>query len=87
MGLLDLLFPGSNKKIYRDDFKKSLHKISDLSEEERAYVEEVFSSDLEGGLSKFEIKERCKRLMHKPGDILEPYEVEKIKEKLEKHFG
>lgn len=86
MGILDLLFPSSDKKIYREDFKKSLHKISDLSDKERTYVEQSFTGDLEGGLSKFEIKERCKGLMHKSGDVLEPDEVEKTREKLLKYF-
>lgn len=86
MGLFDLVFPGSSKKIYREDFRKALRQISDLSDKERAYVEEAFRGVLDGGLSKFEIQERCKNLMHKIGDQLEPFEVEKIKEKLLSHF-
>lgn len=86
MGLFDLLFPGSSKKIYREDFRKALRQISDLSDKERTYVEQSFAGDLEGGLSEFELKERCRRLMYHPGDILESSEVEKIKEKLLKYF-
>jgi len=87
MGILDLFFPSSSKKIYHKDFKELLRKIPALSDEERAYVERAFSGDLEGGLSKFEIQERCKRLMHKPDDFLEPEEVEKTREKLLRHFS
>lgn len=84
MGIFD--FFDSSKKIYRWDFRKALRQISVLSDKERAYTEKMFESDLEGGLSKFEIAERCRRIMHQPGDILEPGEVEKIKEKLLKYF-
>ncbi len=87
MGLFDLFFPGSSKKIYREDFRKALRQISDLSDEERAYAERAFSGDMEGGLSKFEIQERCKRLMHEPDDLLEPEEIEKIREKLLSYFS
>jgi len=34
----------------------------------------------------FEIKKRCGKLMHKAGDILEPFEVKKIRDKLLKYF-
>lgn len=87
MSIFDLLFPGSSKKIYREDFKQTLRKIPELSDDERAYVEQSFANDLEGGLSEFELKERCRRLMYHPGDILESSEVEKIKEKLLSHFS
>lgn len=86
MSIFDLLFPDSGKRIYREDFRKALRQISDLSDKERAYAEEAFGSDLEGGLSEYEIKERCQKLMHKPGDSLESGEVAKIKEKLLKYF-
>lgn len=87
MGIFDLLFPDSSKKIYREDFKRALRQIAELSERERAYAEKAFSSDLSDGLSEFEVKERCRNLMHKSGDNLEPSEVEKIREKLLKYFN
>ncbi len=86
MGIFDLL-GASSKKIYREKFRKALQKISELSDKERAYVEEVFKEELGGGLSKFEIEERCRRLKHKAGDILESSEVRKIKEKLLEYFN
>ena len=86
MGIFDLIFPDTNKKIYQDDFKKALRRISELSNEEKDYVERSFSDELKGGLSKFEIKERCRKLMHKTDDSLEPSEVEKVKNKLLKYF-
>jgi len=85
MGLFDLLGT-SSRRIYRDKFRKELRKISDLSDKERAYVEKAFSRELKGGLSKFEINERCRELKYKTGDPLESVEVKKIKEKLLKHF-
>lgn len=86
MGLFDLLFPDSSKKIYRDDFRAALRMISELSDSERAYVEESFNKELKDGLSKFELKTRCTHLMHKSGDNLESSEIKKIKEKLLKYF-
>ncbi len=85
MGIFDLL-GASSKKIYRKDFNKALHQISALSPKEKAYIKEVFKSSLGGGLSKFEIKKRCGQLMHKTGDLLEPSEVKKIRDKLLKYF-
>ena len=85
MGIFDLLGV-SSKKIYRDKFRKALRKISELSDKERAYVEEAFKDELKDGLSKFELKERCYKLKHKTGDLLESSEVRKIKEKLLEHF-
>lgn len=86
MGIFDLIFPDTNKKIYRDDFRKALRRISELSNKERDYIERSFSNELKGGLSKFEIKQRCGELMHKTNDSLEPSEVEKTKNKLLKYF-
>ncbi|RLF35503.1 MAG: hypothetical protein DRM99_04510 [Thermoplasmata archaeon] len=82
MGIFDLLFPDPIKKIYYNDFKKALRQIPELSDKERLYVEEVFKNDLKDGLSAWEVKQRCQKLEHKPGDILEPEEVKKIREKL-----
>lgn len=87
MGIFDLLgIEGSSKKIYRDKFRKALRKISELSDKERKYVEEAFKEELGGGLSKFEIEKRCRKLKHKAGDLLKSLEVRKIKEKLLKYF-
>lgn len=86
MGIFDLLFPDSSKKIYHEDFKKALYQISALSSKEKAYIEDAFKDDLKGGLSKYEIKQRCSELLHKSGDSLDSYEVEQIKNKLLKYF-
>ena len=87
MGIFDLLgIEGSSKKIYRDKFRKTLRKISELSDKERAYVEKAFKEELGGGLSKFEIERKCRQLKHKTCDLLESLEVRKIKEKLLKYF-
>ena len=86
MSIFDLFFPDSSKKIYSTKFRQALREISELSLKEREYVESAFADDLDGGLSKFELKKRCGQLMHKPGDSLEPLEVRKIKEKLLKYL-
>ncbi len=86
MGIFDLLLSDSSKKMYHNDFRRVLHEIPGLSSKKRAYIEESFKNELEGGLSKFEIKKRCGKLMHKTGDSLESFEIKKIKEKLLKYF-
>lgn len=86
MGLFDLLFPDSSKKIYKEDFKSALHQIPELSDSERAYVLEAFKDVLSDGLSKYELEKKCSELMHKPGDALDPYEVEQIRNKISKYL-
>ncbi len=79
-------FFNTTKKIYSDDFRKSLRNISVLSPKEREYLEKVFEKSLKGGLSKFEIKKQCGELKYKNGDPLESTEVEKVKKKLLENF-
>ncbi len=86
MGIFDLIFPDSSKKIYQEDFKSALYKIPELSEQERAYVLEAFGGVLSDGLSKYELEKKCSELMHKSGDVLEPYEVEQIRKKISKYL-
>ena len=73
----------STKKIYREDFKKSIRDIPDLSEKEQTYVKGVFQKSLKGGLTKYEVKREIDRLKHKSKDPLTRREVGKLKEKLE----
>ena len=80
---MGIFFPES-KKIYKEDFKKALRDIPELSDKERAYVESVFQRSLKGGLSKFELKKEINRLKYNYNDQLEPSEIKKIKEKLSK---
>jgi len=85
MSIFDAFF-GSSKKIYRDDFEKALRQIPELSDKERAYVEDVFQNALKDGLSKFELEKEIRRLKHKPDDPLDTFEVEKIRNKLAEYF-
>lgn len=79
----DILFGGGDsKKIYQGQFNQALRSISDISEEERKYLNEVFSNDLKDGLTGYELKQRIEKLRYKTDDILDPYEVEKVKKKL-----
>jgi hypothetical protein len=75
-------FFSSSKKISRDEFKKILQTIPQLSNKERAYVNGVFQDSLKDGLSKYELKKEIQRLRHNSNDPLDSYEVEKIKKKL-----
>lgn len=72
----------STKKIYRDDFRKVLRSIPQLSPQERAYVEGIFQDSLKGGLSKEELKREIGQLKHNANDPLDSFEVRKLKEKL-----
>ena len=84
MGIIDAIFglTGDTHHISRGEFNAALHKISDLSEQERKYLNEVFSKDLEGGLTAFELRNRIENLRHNPDDILEPWEIEQVRRKL-----
>jgi len=82
---MSLFFPNV-KKIYRDDFKKALRKIPQLSPSERAYIEGVFDNSLKDGLSKSEFKKEINQLKHNSNDPLDSFEVEKLKKKLMEYF-
>ena len=75
-----------SKKIYRNDFKKTLRKIPQLSPDERHYVEGVFNDSLRDGLSEYEIKKEISRLKRVSGDPMDSFEIEKLKNKLLEHF-
>lgn len=70
------------KKIYRDDFRKVLRSIPQLSPQERTYVEGIFQHSLRDGLTKTELKREISQLKHNPNDPLDSFEVRKLKEKL-----
>lgn len=84
MSIFNIL--GSSKKIYRADFDKALRSIPELSDKERAYVNDVFQNSLDSGLSKFELKKEIRRLRYKANDLLDSFEVKKIKKKLMEYF-
>lgn len=85
---LGLLFGADDtKKIYRQHFNQALKGISDLSEEERSYLSEVFAKDLADGLTVYELKRTIEKLQHNPNDNLDPYEVEHVKRKLLEKLG
>lgn len=79
--IFDILF-GESKKIYRKDFNKALRSISDISKQERKYLNEAFKSDLANGLSGYELKQRIAKLRHISNDPLDPHEVEQVRKKL-----
>jgi len=84
MSIFDIF--DTSKKIYREKFDKALRQIPELSDKERAYVKNVFQDSLKGGLSKFELKKEIGRLKYKTDDLLDSFEVEKIKKKLMEYF-
>jgi len=77
------LFYSSGKKINRDEFKKALRGIRELSDIERSYTEGVFQNALKDGISKEELKKEIYRLKRNSNDPLDSNEVEKLKKKLE----
>jgi len=76
------LFSSSGKKINRDEFKKVLHSIPELSDIERSYTEGIFQDSLKDGISKEELKKEIYRLKRNSNDPLDSNEVEKLKKKL-----
>ena len=81
MSIFDFL-TDTTKKIYRREFNQALGKVSNLSKEERGYLNEVFKSDLKDGLSEYELKSRINKLHYNTTDSLDSYEVEQVKKKL-----
>ena len=82
---MSLFFPNI-KKIYKDDFKKALRNIPQLSPTEQAYVQGVFQDSLKNGLSKAELKKEISQLKRNSSDPLDSFEVEKLKKKLMEYF-
>jgi len=70
------------KRIYKNDFNETLKKIMDISDKERQYLNQVFGSDLIDGLTEFELKEKINRLTSNRGDILDQWELQKVKNKI-----
>lgn len=81
MSIFDFLID-TTKKIYRREFNQALGKISNLSSEEKKYLNEVFKSDLSDGLSEYELKQRIAKLRYNTTDSLDSYEIEQVKKKL-----
>lgn len=70
------------KRIYKYEFNEILKKISDISVEERGFLNKVFANDLIDGLTEFELKEKIARLKVDTKDQIDRWEAEKIKNKL-----
>lgn len=83
--LFDTFF-GSTKKIYKKEFNQTLSKISVISKQEKAYLNEAFKSDLSDGLTAYELKQRIERLRRNSEDILDYNEVKQVKRKLSERF-
>lgn len=81
MSIFDF-FTDTTKKIYRREFNRALGKASNLSKEERKYLNEVFKSDLSDGLSEYELKSRISKLRYNTTDTLDSYEIEQVRKKL-----
>ena len=81
MSIFDFL-TDTTKKIYRREFNQALGKVSNLSKEERKYLNKVFTNDLNDGLSEYELKSRINKLRYNTTDPLDSYEIEQVKKKL-----
>ncbi len=75
------------KRINKYEFNKILNSITDISNEEQAYLNQVFDKDLSSGLTEFELKEKINKLQSNKGDILDQWELEKVKKKILEQFG
>jgi len=81
MSIFDFL-TDTTKKIYRREFNQALGKVSNLSKEEKKYLNEVFKGDLNDGLSEYELRQRINKLRYNATDPLDSYDVEQVKKKL-----
>ena len=83
MGFFDFLFYNTGKKINKGKFRGALKELSDLSDEERAYVEAAFGKELSNGyLTETELRKRIEQLRKNYKDSLDSWEVEHLKKKL-----
>ena len=80
------IFFSESKKIKRDEFKRILQSIPELSDIEISYLQGVFQDALKDGISKEELKREIYDLKHDSNDPLDYSEVEKVKNKLEEVF-
>jgi len=72
----------SDKRIYKDEFNKILSSISDISDEEKHHLLDVFAPYLVNGLTAWELKEKIASLKFDKKDNLEEHELEKVKNKI-----
>lgn len=75
------------KRIYRNEFNEILKHITDISNEERQYLNQIFDKDLIDGLTEFELREKIRHLGYNKGDILDQWELEKVKNKILEKLG
>ena len=75
------------KRIYKYEFDTILRNIMDISPEERKYLNQIFVNDLIDGLTEFELKEKINKLRYNQKDILDQWELEKVKKKILEKFG
>jgi len=71
-----------NKRIYRYEFNKILQSLSNISQKEREYLNQVFSNDLVDGLTEFELREKINKLSHNQKDVLDKWEIGDVKRKI-----
>lgn len=72
----------SGKIIYKEQFKKMLWQIPELSPKERSYLEGVFQNDLRDGLNKEELRKKIYQLERNYSDDIDYKELGKLKDKL-----
>lgn len=83
MGIIEAIFGlDENKKIYREEFEKAIHGLSNIDDREREYLRGIFAKALKDGITQKELSVTIKGLKHSQNDILDAREVESVKRKL-----
>ena len=70
------------KRIYKYEFNEILRRITDISQKEREYLNKIFVNDLIDGLTEFELRDKINKLYYNQKDILDQWELEKVKRKI-----
>lgn len=71
-----------NKRIYRDEFNKTLGNMPDISRKERDYLNKAFNKELVDGLTPWELKQKIGQLHFNKKDELDRWELESVKKRL-----
>lgn len=71
-----------SKRIYKYEFNEMLKYITDISDQERQYLNQIFANDLIDGLTEFELRDKINKLRYNQKDSMDQWELERVKNKL-----
>lgn len=73
-------------RINKEKLNELLKAIPDISPEERQYLMKEFEKPLVDGLSEYKFEEKARQLLNNRKDIIDDFELRKVKEKISEEF-